>query len=118
MEQKDFSMKEIKEKQINIRVSQIEFDELKMKSDELKITKSEFILKLIFGEKIKKNTSRDNLKFLQTINKIGNNLNQAVRTLHTKNMKDELRDEDYEKLLNKLIVVEQQLNNIFVEVSR
>ena len=51
---KDFSMKEIKEKQINIRVSQIEFDELKMKSDELKITKSEFILKLIFGEKIKK----------------------------------------------------------------
>lgn len=110
-------MKEIKEKQINIRVSQIEFDELKMKSDELKITKSEFILKLIFGEKIK-NTSRDNLKFLQTINKIGNNLNQAVRTLHTKNMKDELRDEDYEKLLNKLIVVEQQLNNIFVEVSR
>ena len=110
--------KEIKEKQINIRVSQIEFDELKMKSDELKITKSEFILKLIFGEKIKKNTSRDNLKFLQTINKIGNNLNQAVRTLHTKNMKDELRDEDYEKLLNKLIVVEQQLNNIFVEVSR
>ena len=111
-------MKEIKENQINIRVSQIEFDELKMKSDELKITKSEFILKLIFGEKIKKNTSRDNLKFLQTINKIGNNLNQAVRTLHTKNMKDELRDEDYEKLLNKLIVVEQQLNNIFVEVSR
>ena len=111
-------MKEIKEKQINIRVSQIEFDELKMKSDELKITKSEFILKLIFGEKIKKNTSRDNLKFLQTINKIGNNLNQAVRTLHTKNMKDEWRDEDYEKLLNKLIVVEQQLNNIFVEVSR
>ena len=111
-------MKEIKEKQINIRVSQIEFDELKMKSDELKITKSDFILKLIFGEKIKKNTSRDNLKFLQTINKIGNNLNQAVRTLHTKNMKDELRDEDYEKLLNKLIVVEQQLNNIFVEVSR
>lgn len=111
-------MKEIKEKQIDIRVSQIEFDELKMKSDELKITKSEFILKLIFGEKIKKNTSRDNLKFLQTINKIGNNLNQAVRTLHTKNMKDELRDEDYEKLLNKLIVVEQQLNNIFVEVSR
>ena len=111
-------MKEIKEKQINIRVSQIEFDELKMKSDELKITKSEFILKLIFGEKIKKNTSRDNLKFLQTINKIGNNLNQAVRTLHTKNMKDELRDEYYEKLLNKLIVVEQQLNNIFVEVSR
>ena len=99
-------------------MSQIEFDELKMKSDELKITKSEFILKLIFGEKIKKNTSRDNLKFLQTINKIGNNLNQAVRTLHTKNMKDELRDEDYEKLLNKLIVVEQQLNNIFVEVSR
>ena len=111
-------MKEIKEKQINIRVSQIEFDELKMKSDELKITKSEFILKLIFGEKIKKNTSRDNLKFLQTINKIGNNLNQAVGTLPTKNMKDELRDEDYEKLLNKLIVVEQQLNNIFVEVSR
>ena len=111
-------MKEIKEKQINIRVSQIEFDELKMKSDELKITKSEFILKLIFGEKIKKNTSRDNLKFLQTINKIGNNLNRAVRTLHNKNMKDELRDEDYEKLLNKLIVVEQQLNNIFVEVSR
>ena len=99
-------------------MSQIEFDELKMKSDELKITKSEFILKLIFGEKIKKNTSRDNLKFLQTINKIGNNLNQAVRTLHTKNMKDELRDEDYEKHLNKLIVVEQQLNNIFVEVSR
>ena len=47
-------MKEIKEKQINVRVSQIEFDELKLKSDELKITKSEFILKLIFGEKIKK----------------------------------------------------------------
>jgi hypothetical protein len=110
-------MKEIKEKQINVRVSQIEFDELKMKSDELKITKSEFILKLIFGEKIKKNTSKENLKFLQAINKIGNNLNQAVRTLHTKNMKDELKDEDYEKLLNKLIIIEEQLNNIFIEVT-
>ena len=111
-------MKEIKEKQINVRVSQIEFDELKLKSDELKITKSEFILKLIFGEKIKKNTSKDNLKFLQAINKIGNNLNQAVRTLHTKNMKNELKDTDYENLLNKLIIIENQLDSIYYEVSR
>lgn len=111
-------MKEIKEKQINVRVNQIEFDELKMKSDELKITKSEFILKLIFGEKIKKNTAKDNLKFLQAVNKIGNNLNQAVRTLHTKNMKNELKDTDYENLVNKLIIIENQLNNIYDEVSR
>lgn len=111
-------MKEKKEKQINIRVNQIEFDELENKSKELKITKSEFILKLIFGEKIKKDTSKDSLKYLQAIKKVGNNLNQAVRTLHTKNLKNELKDDDYSNLLDKLIVIEKQLDNIYFEVIK
>lgn len=111
-------MKEKKEKQINIRVNQNEFDELENKSKELKITKSEFILKLIFGEKIKKDNSKDNLKYLSSINKIGNNINQIARLLNSKNLKNELADDDYSNLLDKLIIIETNLQNIYKEVSK
>lgn len=111
-------MKEKKEKQINIRVNQIEFDELENKSKELKITKSEFILKLIFDTKIKKDNSKDSLKYLNAINKIGNNINQIARLLNSKNLKNELKDDDYSNLLDKLIIVESNLSNIYKEVSK
>lgn len=109
-----------KEKRVirqNFRFSKSELDELEKKCDDLKITKTDFISSLIFDTKIKKNTSKDNLKYLNAINRIGNNLNQGIRILHTKNMQDELSDEDYSKLLNKLIIIENQLNAIYEEVS-
>ena len=111
-------MKEKKEKQINIRVNQIEFDELENKSKELKITKSEFILKLIFGEKIKKDNSKDSLKYLNAIIKIGNNINQIARLLNSKNLKNEIADDDYSNLLDKLIIIETNLQSIYKEVSK
>lgn len=100
----------------NFRFSKAEIDELEKKCDELKITKTDFIATLIFDTKIKKNESKEKVNYLGAINKIGNNLNQAVRLLHTKNLDNNLKDYDYEQLLNQLIIIENQLDNILKEL--
>lgn len=111
-------MKEKRDIRVNFRFTKTEIDELEKKCDELKITKTDFISTLIFDTKIKKDTSKDSLKYLNAINKIGNNINQIARLLNSKNLKNEIADDDYSNLLDKLIIVESNLQNIYKEVSK
>ena len=110
-------MKEKRDIRKNYKFTKTEIDELERKCSELKITETDFISTLIFEKNNKKNIAKESVNYLNAINKIGNNLNQAVRLLHTKNMKDELKDYDYEQLLNKLIIIEKLLNDIYKEVK-
>lgn len=109
-------MKEKRDIRKNYKFSKTEIDELERKCSELKITETDFISTLIFDTKIKKNESKEKVNYLGAINKIGNNLNQAVRLLHTKNLDNNLNDYDYEQLLNQLIIIENQLDNILKEL--
>lgn len=110
--------KEKRDIRVNFRFTKSEIDELEKKCDELKITKTDFVSSLIFDTKIKKDNSKDSLKYLNAINKIGNNINQIARLLNTKNLKNELKDDDYSNLLDKLIIIESNLSNIYKEVSK
>ena len=111
-------MKENKEKQINLRLTLSEFEQLEEIALSKKITKSELILNLVFDKKVSKQVSRDLIKVIQSQNKIGNNLNQIARTLNTAKLENVLNIIDYKNLIDKLEIIENQLENIYKECRK
>ena len=111
-------MKENKEKQINLRLTLSEFEQLEEIALSKKITKSELILNLVFDKKVSKQVSRDLIKVIQSQNKIGNNLNQIARTLNTAKLENVLNIVDYKNLIDKLEIIENQLENIYKECRK
>ncbi len=111
-------MKENKEKQINLRLTLSEFEQLEEIAFSKKITKSELILNLVFDKKVSKQVSRDLIKVIQSQNKIGNNLNQIARTLNTAKLENVLNIVDYKNLIDKLEIIENQLENIYKECRK
>ena len=108
-------MKENKEKQINLRLTLSEFEQLEEIALSKKITKSELILNLVFDKKVSKQVSRDLVKVIQSQNKIGNNLNQIARVLNTAKLENVLNIVDCKNLIDKLEIIENQLENIYKE---
>ena len=111
-------MKENKEKQINLRLTLSEFEQLEEIALLKKITKSELILNLVFDKKVSKQVGRDLIKVIQSQNKIGNNLNQIARTLNTAKLENVLNIIDYKNLIDKLEIIENQLENIYKECRK
>ena len=111
-------MKENKEKQINLRLTSSEFEQLEEIALSKKITKSELILNLVFDKKVSKQVSRDLSKVIQSQNKIGNNLNQIARVLNTAKLENVLNIVDYKNLIDKLEIIENQLENIYKECRK
>ena len=111
-------MKENKEKQINLRLTLSEFEQLEEIALSRKITKSELILNLVFDKKVSKQVSRDLIKVIQSQNKIGNNLNQIARVLNTAKIENVLNIVDYKNLIDKLEIIENQLENIYKECRK
>ena len=111
-------MKENKEKQINLRLTLSEFEQLEEIALSKKITKSELILNLVFDKKVSKQVGRDLIKVIQSQNKIGNNLNQIARTLNTAKLENVLNIIDYKNLIDKLEIIENQLENIYKECRK
>ena len=111
-------MKENKEKQINLRLTSSEFEQLEKIALSKKITKSELILNLVFDKKVSKQVSRDLSKVIQSQNKIGNNLNQIARVLNTAKLENVLNIVDYKNLIDKLEIIENQLENIYKECRK
>ena len=111
-------MKENKEKQINLRLTSSEFEQLEEIALSKKITKSELILNLVFDKKVSKQVSRDLSKVIQSQNKIGNNLNQIARVLNIAKLENVLNIVDYKNLIDKLEIIENQLENIYKECRK
>ena len=105
----------MKDKQINIRVDENVFNLLEFKSKAININKSEFIIKAIIDSDIKIDNSKNLLELINAINKIGNNINQIAKNLNIANNSDKLESVNYNNLLDKLIIIEAQLKNIYEE---
>ena len=111
-------MKENKEKHINLRLTASEFEQLEEIALSKKITKSELILNLVFDKKVSKQVGRDLIKVIQSQNKIGNNLNQIARVLNTAKIENVLNIIDYKNIIDKLEIIENQLENIYRECRK
>ena len=111
-------MKENKEKQINLRLTSSEFEQLEEIALSKKITKSELILNLVFDKKVSKSVAKDLSKVIQSQNKIGNNLNQIARVLNTAKLENCLEKIDYKNIIDQLEIMENQLENIYKECLR
>jgi len=107
-----------KTKQINVRLTQQQFDLLTLKAKESGKTASAFLIESLDKpviEKSKPTNTKDLSKLLGSINKIGNNLNQIAHTLNIANSSNKLDDINYEDILNQLIILEYGLNNLLTE---
>lgn len=94
-------VKKIRDRWVNVRMNQEEFD--KLQSNRKKTTErsnSDYIRKLVTGQPVKiltRNASQDALteeliSLRKELNAIGQNLNQAVRKLHSLKMIPEFRN--------------------------
>lgn len=102
----------MKDTQINIRLSSELFNILNLKSIATNRTNSDYIRSLILNTEISINEEKDIVKLINSINHIGNNINQIARTLNKANLSNKLNDVQYEKILNRLIVIESNLSEI------
>jgi len=91
--------------ELHIRVS----DELKaalmMKAQASGKTMSEYVKELIMTSEVKPTKSKDYGKLLGAVNIIGNNINQIARNLNIANKEGALADENYDELLNVLLLI-------------
>lgn len=66
---------------------------------------SEYIRELIATSEVKPSKSKDYGRLLGAVNIIGNNINQIARNLNIANKQGALADENYDELLNVLLLI-------------
>ena len=99
------------------RLISFRFDEeiiktLDLKSKAVNMNRTEYITKAIIDSDIQVDNSRDIGRVIGSINKIGNNINQIAKNLNVARNENKLNEVDYDSILNRLIIIEHQLNNI------
>lgn len=68
-------------------------------------TMSEYVKELIMTSEVKPTKSKDYGRLLGAVNVIGNNINQIARSLNKANKQGALADENYDELLNVLLLI-------------
>jgi len=106
----------VKDKQINLRLSQELYNMLQLKSRASNMTASNYIRTAINSSQIKIDNSKDIGKLIGSINKVGNNINQIAHTLNKANNSNKLKDIEYNNILNKLTIIEYQLKDIIKSI--
>lgn len=106
----------MKDKQINLRLSQELYNMLQLKSRASNMTASNYIRTAINSSQIKIDNSKDIGKLIGSINKVGNNINQIAHTLNKANNSNKLKDIEYNNILNKLTIIEYQLKDIIKSI--
>ena len=108
----------MKDRQINVRVNQEILNILELKAKASNMSKTEYVTRAILDSEIKvTNNSKDISKLIGSINKIGNNINQIARNLNVANKQDKLDYINYDNILDKLIIIQYQLNEILKSVK-
>lgn len=105
----------MKDTQINFRLSGELFNILNLKAKATNRTNSDYIRSLIANTEISINEEKEIVRLISSINHIGNNINQIARTLNKANLSNKLSDIEYEKLLNRLIIIENNLSELLEE---
>lgn len=106
-----------KNKQINIRINNQTLELIDNKAKNANMNRSEFIINAILISKIKAK-NKDIFKLISAINRIGNNINQISRTLNIANNDNNLSDILFENILDKLSIINYQLDIIIKEVKK
>jgi hypothetical protein len=107
----------MKDKQINLRLTNELFNQLTFKANTCGKSTSEFLRESIHNSEIKVDNSKNINEMIFQVNRIGNNLNQIAKNLNISNNENSLNDYDYENLLNELNIIEFLLIDILKEVK-
>ena len=102
----------MKDKRVNIRLSNELFNMLTFKAIAAKKTTSEYIRESITTSDIRVDNSKDINRLISSLNLIGNNINQIAHILNIANKIDKLDDVNYNNLLDRLIIIEYKLKDI------
>jgi hypothetical protein len=102
----------MKDKMCRFRLSPELDDLLKLKSEKANLNASEFLRKFIESSIIvvKANNKKDLKELIWNINKIGTNINQLSHSLNYSIQMEKL--DNYSNLINKLVIIENQLDSI------
>lgn len=102
----------MKDKEFKFRLSDELFKVLNIKSSTANTTNSDYIRSLIINNEVKYNNSKNILNLISSINKIGNNINQVAKSLNYAKKSRNLKDFDYEKMQEQLLIIEFYLSEI------
>lgn len=105
----------MKDKRLEIRLTSELYNTLLIKSKASNITISNYIRNTITNSDLKVDNSKNIGKLIGSVNSVGNNLNQIAHNLNKANNSNKLDDVNYDSILNKLIIIEQQLNEMIKE---
>ncbi|MFY9100106.1 plasmid mobilization protein [Aliarcobacter cryaerophilus] len=104
----------MKKDEFKFRISKELKDLLNSKSQEANMNSSEFLRQFISSSNInvKINNKKDLKELIWNINKIGVNINQLSHGLNYSIQLEKLDSYNYKNLINKLIIIENQLDSI------
>ena len=104
----------MKDKMCRFRLSPELYDLLKLKSEKANLNASEYLRKFIESSIIvvKANNKKDLKELIWNINKIGTNINQLSHSLNYSIQMEKLDNYNYSNLINKLVIIENQLDLI------
>jgi hypothetical protein len=103
-----------KEELFKFRISKDLKDLLELKSQNANMSASEFLRQFISSSNIniKTNNKKELKELLWNINKIGTNINQLSHSLNYSIQMEKLDSYNYKNLINKLAIIESQLDSI------
>jgi len=99
----------MKDKRLNIRLSNELYNMLQFKATAAKKSNSDFIRQSILKSEIRVDESKNQFFIISSINKLGNNINQIAYVLNCANKSNNLNAVDYSNILDELIIIEKQL---------
>ena len=104
----------MKDKMCRFRLSPDLDDLLKLKSEKANLNASEFLRRSICFTRIiiEANNKKDLKELIWNINKIGTNINQLSHSLNYSIQMEKLDNYNYSNLINKLVIIENQLDLI------
>ena len=104
----------MQDKMFKFRLSQQQKQLLDSKAKALNMNSTQFLIKYIESSNINvKPTNKKDLKeLIWNINKIGTNINQLSHGLNYSIQLEKLDSYNYKNLINKLIIIESQLDSI------
>lgn len=102
----------MKDRVVTVRLNTELFNMLQLKSSATNLTPSEYIRQCINDSDIRVNNDKDIARIIASINRVGNNINQISHNLNIAKNSNNLKDIDYDNILDKLVIIEYQLNEL------
>lgn len=102
----------MKNTKITIRLDNTTHETLINKANASNRNISEFIRNAILTTQISVNNTKDKGKLIGAINRVGNNINQIAHNLNIAKQNNDLKNVDYETIINQLYIIETSINKI------